>query len=220
MEGVHMMSYIPEQLKADGWLKQANYINGQWVAADNGATFDVNDPSTNAKIGEVPWAGAPETGRAVAAAQAAFKHWSMTTAAERAAKLYQMAQMVRDNLDTLAAMLTLEQGKPLAEARTEMSLGADYIQWFAEEARRINGEIVPSPWKDRQILVTREPVGVVGAISPWNFGHARDLAEDRTSTKSLSEQQGRSVASADATTRTTDAAVQIDETGAAVSIHP
>ena len=93
----------------------------------------------------------------------------MTTAAERAQLLSRMAQAVRDNLDILAAMLTFEQGKPLAEARNEMKLGADYLQWFAEEARRINGEIIPSPWKDRQILVMREPVGVVGAISPWNF---------------------------------------------------
>ena len=93
----------------------------------------------------------------------------MTTAAERAELLQQMARLVREHLEDLAAMLTLEQGKPLAEARTEIKLGADYIKWFAEEARRINGEIIPSPWKDRQILVTREPVGVVGAISPWNF---------------------------------------------------
>ena len=98
-----------------------------------------------------------------------FVNWSMTTAAERAELLQQMARLVREHLEDLAAMLTLEQGKPLAEARTEIKLGADYIQWFAEEARRINGEIIPSPWKDRQILVTREPVGVVGAISPWNF---------------------------------------------------
>jgi succinate-semialdehyde dehydrogenase/glutarate-semialdehyde dehydrogenase len=156
-------------LKTAGWLKEANYIAGSWVAADEGGTFDVEDPATETRIGSIPWAGAAETRRAVDAAQAAFASWSMTTAAERAEKIHRMAQLVRDNIDALASMLTLEQGKPLAEARAEMKLGADYIQWFAEEARRINGEVIPSPWRDRQILVLREPVGVVAAISPWNF---------------------------------------------------
>ena len=163
------MRYTLEQIKAAGWLKQANYIGGAWVAADDGRTYGVDDPATETRIGEIPWVGEAETRRAIDAAQDAFATWSMTTAAERAERIGRMAQLVRDNLDMLASMLTLEQGKPLAEARNEMKLGADYIQWFAEEARRINGEIVPSPWKDRQILVTREPVGVVGAISPWNF---------------------------------------------------
>lgn len=158
-----------EQIKAAGWLKEANFIAGQWVPADDGRTYEVIDPATAKRIGEIPWVGAVETGRAIDAAQAAFASWSLTTAAHRAELLHSMAKIVRDNLETLATMLTLEQGKPLAEAHTELKLGADYIQWFAEEARRINGEIVPSPWKGRQILVTREPVGVVGAISPWNF---------------------------------------------------
>jgi len=158
-----------DSIKVTGTLKEANYIGGQWVGADDGSTYAVENPADESQIGEIPWVGVAETRRAIEAAQGAFAHWSMTTAAERAEKLHRMAQVVRDNLDTLAAMLTLEQGKPLQEARNEMKLGADYIQWFAEEARRINGEIVPSPWKDRQILVTREPVGVVAAISPWNF---------------------------------------------------
>lgn len=164
-----MSTITLEQIKAAGWLKEANYIAGDWVRADDGNTYDVEDPATEARIGTIPWVGATETRRAIDAAHTAFATWSTTTAAERAEKLHRMAQLVRDNLDVLAALLTFEQGKPLAEARGEMKLGADYIQWFAEEARRINGEIVPSPWKDRQILVTREPVGVVGAISPWNF---------------------------------------------------
>ena len=95
--------------------------------------------------------------------------WSMITAVERAGFLSRMAQIVRTNVEELSALLTFEQGKPLAEARNEMKLGAFYLKWFAEEARRINGEFIPSPWKDRQILVTREPIGVVDAISPWNF---------------------------------------------------
>ncbi|MCB8883313.1 NAD-dependent succinate-semialdehyde dehydrogenase [Acidisoma cellulosilytica] len=164
-----MTRYTLEQIKAAGWLKEANYIDGRWVAADDGRVYGVDDPATEKRIGEIPWVGAAETHRAIDAAQTAFTSWSMTTAGERAGLLGRMAQLVRDNLDILASMLTFEQGKPVAEARNEMKLGADYIQWFAEEARRINGEIVPSPWKDRQILVTREPVGVVGAISPWNF---------------------------------------------------
>lgn len=164
-----MTTFNLEQIKDAGWLKEANYIDGQWVSADDSSSLGVNDPATETQIGQIPWSGAVETRRAIDAAQAAFSSWSLTTAAERATLLNRMAQLVRDNLDILASMLTLEQGKPLAEARNEMKLGADYIQWFAEEARRINGEIIPSPWNDRQILVTREPVGVVGAISPWNF---------------------------------------------------
>ena len=164
-----MVIVMLENIKSADWLREKNFINGQWVAADDGGTVVVEDPATGIKIGTIAKSGATETRRAIDAAHAAFVNWSMTTAAERAELLQQMARLVREHLEDLAAMLTLEQGKPLAEARTEIKLGADYIQWFAEEARRINGEIIPSPWKDRQILVTREPVGVVGAISPWNF---------------------------------------------------
>lgn len=158
-----------EQIKSAGWLREANFIDGRWVASDDGATTAVEDPATGAQIGTIARSGASETRRAIDAADAAFAGWSMTTSLQRAELLQAMAHLVRENLDELAAMLTLEQGKPLIEARTEMQLGANYLQWFAEEARRTNGEIIPSPWKDRQILVTREPVGVVGAISPWNF---------------------------------------------------
>jgi succinate-semialdehyde dehydrogenase/glutarate-semialdehyde dehydrogenase len=158
-----------EQIKSAGWLRETNFINGLWVAADDGRKVAVEDPASGRPIGTIARSGAAETARAIDAAQAAFARWSMTTAAERAERLQAMARAVRENMDQLAAMLTLEQGKPLAEARAEMKLGADYLQWFAEEARRINGEIIPSPWKDRHILVTREPVGVVAAISPWNF---------------------------------------------------
>ncbi|PLZ03552.1 succinate-semialdehyde dehydrogenase (NADP(+)) [Burkholderia sp. WAC0059] len=158
-----------ERIRSADWLRETNFIDGQWVAADDGRTLAVDDPATGKNIGSIAWSGASETRRAIDAAHAAFADWSTTTAAERADLLQNMARAVRENLDELASLLTLEQGKPLAEARVEIKLGADYIQWFAEEARRINGEIVPSPWKGRQILVTREPVGVVGAIAPWNF---------------------------------------------------
>jgi len=164
-----MTDTILDTLKADGWLRETNAIGGVWRAADTGETLDVTNPATGTVIGTIAWAGSVETNAAIDAAQAAFKTWSMTLAAERAAALHRMAAVIREHAEPLAAMLTLEQGKPLAEARAEILLGAQYVQWFAEEARRINGSVVPSPWPGRQVLVTREPVGVVAAISPWNF---------------------------------------------------
>lgn len=158
-----------DRIRAAGWLREKNFINGNWVTADGGTTLPVEDPATGKTIGIIPLSGAKEARQAIDAAHNAFDSWSITTAAERAELLYRMARLVRDNLEDLATMLTFEQGKPLSEARAEIKLGADYIQWYSEEARRINGEIIPSPWKDRKILVTREPVGVVAAISPWNF---------------------------------------------------
>ncbi len=164
-----MASSVLETIKAGGWLREQNYIGGEWTAADGGQTHPVQDPATNQPIGTIAWSGTADTRRAIAAAQAAFGPWAKMLAAERAALLLTMAGLIRQHADVLARLLTLEQGKPLAEARGEMLLGAAYVQWFAEEARRTNGDIVPSPWPGRQILVTREPVGVVGAISPWNF---------------------------------------------------
>lgn len=158
-----------ETVKESGWLREANLIGGAWVAADSGETRDVADPATGRVIGTIPYSGEAETVRAIDAAASAFPEWSGKTAAERAALLLEMARLVRENSDALARLLTLEQGKPLAEAKGEVAISAAYIQWFAEEARRVNGDIIPSPWKDRRILVTREPVGVVGAITPWNF---------------------------------------------------
>lgn len=158
-----------EHIKSSGWLKEANFINGKWLSANEKSEHSVEDPATGTQIGSIAWSGTDETRLAIDAAHSALAQWSMTTAAERADFLQKIVAVVRENLDDLASLLTLEQGKPIAEARAEMQLGADYIQWFAEEARRIKGEIIPSPWQGRQILVTREPVGVVGAISPWNF---------------------------------------------------
>ncbi len=141
-----MQAISLERIKAAGWMKQANHIGGEWVPADDGKVYAVGDPATGTRIGEIAWFGTTETRRAIDTARTAFASWSMTTAAERAGFLTRMAQVVRDNLEEPAAMLTFEQGKPLAEARSEMMLGTDYLQWFAEEARRINGEIIPSPW--------------------------------------------------------------------------
>jgi succinate-semialdehyde dehydrogenase/glutarate-semialdehyde dehydrogenase len=158
-----------ENTKSSRWQRETNFINGKWIVADNKRSYPVERPATGKIIGSIAWSGAGEIQRAIDAAHAAFSSWSMTSAAERAELLQKMAQLIRENQEELASLLTLEQGKPLAEARAEIKLGAGYLQWFAEEARRINGEIIPSPRKGRQIPVTREPIGVVGAISPWNF---------------------------------------------------
>ncbi len=152
-----------------GFLRESNLIDGAWVPAEGGGTIAVTDPASGAAIGTIPNAGAAETRRAIDAAQRAFPAWAARTAADRAGLLQALAAAIRSNVDVLARLLTLEQGKPLAEARGEITIGAAYVQWFAEEARRINGDIIPSPWADRRLLVTREPVGVVGAITPWNF---------------------------------------------------
>ena len=154
---------------ANAWMREANWIGGEWVAADSGATIEVNDPATGRIVGTVPNAGAAETERAVAVAAEAFERFSATSANERAAILRRMHQVMMDNVDALAELLTLEQGKPLAEAKGEITIGANYIQWFAEEGRRVSGEVSESPWADRRVLVLREPVGVVAAITPWNF---------------------------------------------------
>jgi succinate-semialdehyde dehydrogenase/glutarate-semialdehyde dehydrogenase len=149
--------------------REANLIGGEWVSADSGGTIEVNNPATGEIIGVVPNAGAAETRRAIEAAQKAFETWSRTTAAERAEKLRKLAAAIEKNKEELAVLLTTEQGKALAESRGEVGISAAYVQWFAEEARRVYGDTIPSPWPGRRILVTKEPVGVVGAITPWNF---------------------------------------------------
>ena len=155
--------------KSNPWMREANLIGGRWIGADGGGVIEVNDPATGAIIGTVPDAGEAETRRAIDAASEAFETFSRTTANERAAILRRMQEIMLDRVDELAELLTLEQGKPLAEAKGEITIGANYIGWFAEEARRIEGRTVESPWGDRRIMVLREPVGVVGAITPWNF---------------------------------------------------
>lgn len=150
-------------------LRQQIYINGQWCDADGGEVIEVTDPASGKVIGTVPKAGAAETARAIEAAQAAFVSFSRTTNEERAAMLRRLHGLIVDKREALAQLLTLEQGKPLAEARGEVDMSAKYILWFAEEARRIYGDVIPSPWKNRQLMVLHEPVGVVAAITPWNF---------------------------------------------------
>ena len=155
--------------KTSAFMKEANLIGGKWVAADSGETMPVTNPATGAVLGTVPKSGQAETARAIEAAAAAFESFRKTSATERAAILRRMHDVMLENADALAELLTLEQGKPLAEAKGEITIGANYILWFAEEGRRVYGDIVPSPWADRRILVRKEPVGVIGAITPWNF---------------------------------------------------
>jgi len=155
--------------KTSHFMRQANLINGEWVQADSGQTVDVNNPATGLKIGTVPKSGKAETRRAIEAADAAFKSWRKTTALERSKLLRKLHDAIMDNQDVLAELLTIEQGKSLFESKGEIGSGAAYILWFAEEGRRTYGDVVPSPWADRRILVTKEPVGVIAAITPWNF---------------------------------------------------
>lgn len=151
------------------WLREANLIGGAWVAADGGGTITVTNPADGTVLGTVPDVGRAEVARAIAAAEAAFPAWAAKTAAERAAILMKLANLIRANVDALGELLTLEQGKPLAEAKGEVLGSAAYVQWFAEEARRVYGDTIPSPWADRRIIVQKEPVGVIAAITPWNF---------------------------------------------------
>ena len=149
--------------------RNLNLIDGAWVEADSRQSIDVTNPATGAVIGTVPNSGAAETRRAIEAAERAFHVWRNVTAAERAEKMRKLAGLIEKHKEELAILLTTEQGKALAEARGEIGSCANYILWFAEEARRVYGDVVPSPWPGRRILVTREPVGVVAAITPWNF---------------------------------------------------
>lgn len=150
-------------------VRQANLIDGKWVSADAGGVVSVINPATGALVGTVPNAGRVEAQAAIAAASRAFQTWKATTGAQRAVLLRRLAQEIEANADALGHLLTSEQGKPLAEARAEVLSSAAYVLWFAEEARRIYGDTIPSPWPERRILVLKQPVGVVAAITPWNF---------------------------------------------------
>ncbi|YBV97197.1 NAD-dependent succinate-semialdehyde dehydrogenase [Phyllobacteriaceae bacterium JZ32] len=155
--------------KTSYFMKQANLIAGDWVEADSGQAIDVVNPATGLKIGTVPNSGKAETARAIQAAAEAFESWKKTSANERAKLMRKLHDLILENQDSLAELLTLEQGKSLTEAKGEIGMSAAYILWYAEEARRVYGDVVPSPWRDRRIMVTKEPVGVIAAITPWNF---------------------------------------------------
>jgi succinate-semialdehyde dehydrogenase/glutarate-semialdehyde dehydrogenase len=155
--------------KTSHFMREANLIGGEWVQADSGKTVDVTNPANGLKIGTVPNSGKAETRRAIEAAQAAFLTWKKTSVLERHKLLRKLHDAIMDNQQQLAELLTTEQGKSLMESKGEIAISAAYVLWFAEEGRRVYGDVVPSPWGDRRILVTKEPTGVVAAITPWNF---------------------------------------------------
>ena len=157
------------QLKAPALLRRDGYIDGQWVGADSGRTFPVTDPASGARIAEVADMGAAETRRAIVAAERALPAWRAKTAKERGAILRRWFDLIVAHTEDLALLMTTEQGKPLAEARGEVTYGASFIEWFAEEAKRTYGDIVPSFAADRRVLVMKQPIGVCAAITPWNF---------------------------------------------------
>jgi succinate-semialdehyde dehydrogenase / glutarate-semialdehyde dehydrogenase len=150
-------------------LRQHCYVDGDWIAADSGGTVDVTNPATGAVIGTVPKLGAAETRRAIEAAAAAFPEWAARTAKERTALLRSWHDLMLANVDDLAVLMTAEQGKPLAEAKGEVAYAAAFIEWFAEEGKRVYGDVIPGHQRDKRIVVLRQPIGVVAAITPWNF---------------------------------------------------
>ena len=161
------------QLSHPSLLKQASaWLGGAWVGADSGETFDVRNPANGKIVAQVPLMGRAETERAIAHAAAAQKQWRAVTAKERSARLKKWFALMMQHQEDLARILTVEQGKPLAEARGEIAYGASFVEWFAEEAKRVYGEVIPSPMNDRRLLVLKQPIGVTAAITPWNFPNA------------------------------------------------
>ena len=156
-------------LKDPSLFRQQAYLNGEWRNADDGSSFAVTNPATGEIIGTVPNMGAAETKRAIAAANEAWKAWRAKTGKERSAILRKWNDLMLANTDDLAQIMTVEQGKPLAEAKGEIAYAASFIEWFAEEAKRVSGDTPASPWTDRRIVVIKEPIGVCAAITPWNF---------------------------------------------------
>ncbi len=157
-------------LKDPSLLKQQCYLNGEWVSGSD--TINVTNPATGEVIGTIPHLGQAETAKAIADANAAWPAWRKKTAKERSAILRKWFNLMIENQDDLAMILTAEQGKPLAEAKGEIAYGASYIEWFAEEGKRVYGENIPSHMADRRIMITKEPIGVCVAITPWNFPNA------------------------------------------------
>lgn len=157
------------QLKNPGLLRQQCYINGRWRDARDGQKDPVHNPATGEVLGTVPNMGAKEAREAIEAAQAAWAGWRALTAKRRGEILRAWYQLMIDNTDDLARIMTAEQGKPLAESRGEVAYGAGYFEWYAEEGKRAYGETIPGPAADKRIVVTREPIGVCAAITPWNF---------------------------------------------------
>ena len=157
------------QIRNQALLRSTAYLDGKWIAADGGARFPVCDPASGATLGEVPDCGAPETRRAIAAADSALAAWRSLTAKARAQVLQRWFAAINANADDLAQMITAECGKPLAEAKGEVAYGASFVEWFAEEGKRAYGETIPATLADKRLVVVRQAIGVCAAITPWNF---------------------------------------------------
>lgn len=167
-----MTEPIKLPLKDPGLLRQAILINGEWVQADSGETIEIRNPATGELVARVPNGGAVETRRAIAAAERATQEWRKVLPRERSRKLRVLYDLMLEHIDDLAIIMTAEQGKPLSEARGEILYAAGFIEWFAEEAKRIYGDIVPQNVDGRRILIQKAPIGVFAAITPWNFPSA------------------------------------------------
>src|SRR3954454_16300893 len=157
------------RLRREGLLLEQGYVGGTWVEADSGGTFPVVDPATGSELARVPRMGADETRRAIDAARGAYPRWRGTLAKERARILRRWADLMLEHRDELAALLTAEQGKPLAESSVEIEYAASFLEWFGEEGKRVYGDTIPTYMQDRRVVVTKEPVGVTAGITPWNF---------------------------------------------------
>ena len=160
------------KLEDKALLRQQCLIGGEWVSADGGGTLPVKNPASGEKLGVIPNMGSAETRRAIAAASGALAAWGARTAKDRAAVLRRWFDLIVRNEADLATLMTAEQGKPLAESKGEIAYAASFIEWFAEEGKRLYGDIIPGHQADKRILVLRQPVGVVAAITPWNFPSA------------------------------------------------
>ena len=168
---VQSRSAVPA-LKDPRLFRDRAYVDGAWVEADSRSRIDVDNPADGAIIGAVPNMGAAETKRAIAAANAALPAWRALPAKERSKILRKWFDLIMAAQEDLAQLLTAEQGKPLAESRGEIAYGASFIEWFAEEAKRVYGDVIPSPTNDRRLVVLKQPIGVFAAITPWNFPNA------------------------------------------------
>ena len=160
------------QISDKSLLKTQAYVDGQWINADSGETFAILNPANGETIAEIAKCGTAETRRAIEAAEKAQISWRKKPSKERAAILRKWFNLMVEAQEDLAQILTAEQGKPLAEARGEVAYGASYIEWFAEESKRIYGDTIPSPSDDKRVVVIKQPVGVVACITPWNFPNA------------------------------------------------
>ena len=153
-------------------FRTQSYIDGAWIDADSGMRFDVDNPADGSVVGSVPDCGVAETRRAITAANAALPAWRAMTAKQRSALLRRWYELMLLNADDLALILTTEQGKPLAEAKGEIMYGASFIEWFAEEGKRVYGDVIPPHMADKRLIVIKQPIGVTAAITPWNFPNA------------------------------------------------